>query len=195
MDIKNFGDFMYYLLHAPFKQVKQSANQWKIYCKVVGGLFDDVKEKFFKVREASFIASAPERFLVEIIGQERNMIRLKGEDIEGYRMRLMLKGEIAKKAGTKEGILLTASALGYYESEIVSCYTYDSTKWAEFDLYLSGSTLSSVTELNTISSEIRKVKQASSKCNLIFQTPNISQGIRFGIASITSTTITNRQVI
>ena len=195
MDIKNFGDYIYYLLHAPFKQVKQAVNQWKVYSKVIGKLFDDVKDKFFKVREASFIASAPERFLIEIIGLERNMLMLKGEDIESYRMRLMLKGEIAKKAGTKAGILLTASSLGYNESEIVSCYTYDKDRWAEFDLHLSGSNLSSINELNTIAEEIRKVKQASSRCNLIFQTPNISQGIRVGIASITSTTIINRQVI
>jgi hypothetical protein len=160
---------------------------------VLGKYFDKVKEYYFVTREASLIISAPEDFLI-LLGNDRDMYRLKGETIENYRLRLMMKMEIAKKAGSIPGILLVASTLGYDESTLVPLYPTDEARWAEFNLYLSGSYISSINELNVISEEINKVKQASSKANLIFLTPNIGE-INVGIAKIDGGTITNRQVI
>lgn len=188
-----FCDYMYYLMHAPFKKVRKDINQWYLLFKVLGKYFDKVKEYYFITREASLIISAPEDFLI-LLGNERDMFRLKGETIENYRMRLLMKMEIAKKAGSIDGILLVASTLGYDESTLVPLYLSDENRWAEFNLYLSGSYISSINELNVISEEINKVKQASSKANLIFLTPNIGE-IRIGIAKIDGSIITNRQVV
>lgn len=190
---EKYCDYMYYLLHAPFKKIIKEINQWYLLFKVLGKYFDKVKEYFFIVREASLIISAPEDFLV-LLGNDRNMFRLKGETIENFRLRLLMKMEIAKQAGTVPGILLAAKALGYDETEHVPLYITDETRWAEFNLYLSGSYISNVNELSVISEEINKVKQASSKANLIFLTPNVGN-IRIGIAKIDGGIITNRQVI
>ena len=56
------------------------------------------------------------------------MPRLKGETLEGYRTRLALKGVIAEKAGTNEGIRYLARAFGYDQME--SLPAEDPARWA-----------------------------------------------------------------
>lgn len=190
---EKYTDYMYYLLHAPFKKIRKELNQWYKLFMVLGKYFDKAKGYLFLAREASCIISAPEEVLL-LHGMDRDMIRLKGESIEDYRRRLLMKMDIAIQAGTVPGILLAAKALGYDETEHVPLYITDETRWAEFNLYLSGSYISNVNELSVISEEINKVKQASSKANLIFLTPNVGN-IKIGIAKIDGGIITNRQVI
>ncbi len=190
---EKYADYMYYLLHAPFKKIRKELNQWYILFKVLGKYFDKAKEYLFLAREASSIISAPDEMLL-LHGMDRDMIRLKGESIEDYRYRLLMKMEIAKQAGTVWGILLTAKSLGYNETELVPLYLTDEAKWAEFNLYLAGSYISNITELSVIASEINKFKQASSKANLIFLTPNVGS-IRVAIAKVDGGIITNRQVV
>ncbi len=190
---EKYADYMYYLLHAPFKKVRKELNQWNILFSVLGKYFDKAKEYLLLSRNASSIISAPEDVLL-VHGMDRDMLRLKGESINDYRYRLLMKMEIAKQAGTVPGILLAAKSLGYDEAEHVPLYLTDETRWAEFNLYLSGSYISNINELSVIAEEINKVKQASSKANLIFLTPNIGS-IRVGIAKVDGGIITNRQVI
>ncbi|HBQ43866.1 MAG TPA: hypothetical protein DD724_06360 [Lactobacillus acetotolerans] len=190
---EKYSDYMYYLLHAPFKKIRKEINQWYILFKVLGKYFDKAKEFLFLAREAVSIISAPEELLL-LHGMDRDMIRLKGESIEDYRYRLLMKMEIAKQAGIVPGILLAAKALGYDETVHEPLYLTDENRWDEFNLYLAGSYISNVNELSIISEEINKVKQASSKANLIFLTPNIGN-IRVGIAKVDGGIITNRQVI
>lgn len=40
----NFGDYMFDLLFAPLKKGKEAANQFRIFFRVIGKDFDDVKE-------------------------------------------------------------------------------------------------------------------------------------------------------
>lgn len=190
---EKFAEYMYYLFNAPFKQVKEKMNAWYIFCVVIGKYFDNVKAAFFSSRESSMVATASERFLTDLHGNERGMLRLKGEDIENYRTRLMLKFDISQKAGTVEGILLTASSLGYDATQIIPLYLSEPDKWAEFNLMLSGKSVSSINEINVITEEINKVKPASSKCNIIFYTPSICN-IYVGAGLIYGEVITNRQV-
>ena len=190
---EKYADYMYYLLHAPFKKIRKELNQYYILFKVLGKYFDKAKGFLFLARESSNIISAPEEVLL-LHGMDRDMIRLKGESVEDYRYRLIMKMEIAKQAGTIQGILLAAKALGYDEAKHVPLYLTDETRWAEFNLYLSGSYISNINELSVINEEINKVKQASSKANLIFLTPNIGY-IQVGIATFDGGIITNRQVI
>ena len=39
--LETFGEYMYYLLSTPFKQARKARNQWYIYFKVTGRLFDE----------------------------------------------------------------------------------------------------------------------------------------------------------
>lgn len=43
----NFGDYMFDLLFAPLKKGKEAANQFRIFFRVIGKDFDDVKKAFF----------------------------------------------------------------------------------------------------------------------------------------------------
>ena len=114
---EKFGDYMYSLLFAPLKKVKQAANQFYIFFSVIGAYFDRVKDIIFRVREESAILTCDDEML-QIHGQDRDMPRLIGEDMENYRMRLTMKGIIAEKAGTNEGIHYLGQSFGYDDVEI-----------------------------------------------------------------------------
>lgn len=176
---EKFKDYMMYLLHAPARD-----EQYRILFTVLGSIFDDIKETIFEVRKQSNIFTASGRYL-ELHGRDRNMPRLKGEDDEIYRKRLMLKAEIAKKAGTVEGIKLALAAIGYEDSDIVPYYISDKDKvwlldgkvsldgkkkldafdddhWAEFLVLLNIDNEPTLEEFNIVKNIVRETKQASS---------------------------------
>lgn len=159
-----FVDYMYYLLIGPLKKVIKKNNQFYIFFKVIGKLFDQTKQDIFQVREESMIISASEQMLEEH-GRERDMPRLKGEDVESYRMRLLMKNVIAEQAGTKNGILVALKALGYDQSYIEPYYIHDPERWAEFIVYLGSNTPPGINDIAIIDSEVMKVKPARSKPN------------------------------
>ncbi len=113
------------------------------------------------------IASASTMMLSEH-GKDREMPRLRGESDEGYRIRLSMKGIIAQKAGTIQGLLLCLKSLEL-DGEIIPYYTISPERWAEFIVKIHYS-LSSTTPLllSSIKNEIRKVKPASAKDNYLF---------------------------
>ena len=157
-----FGEYMFDLLFGPLKKGKRSANQFYIFCKVTGRVFDDMKAVFFRVREESNVVTASAAML-PVHGQDREMPRLEGEDVEAYRTRLCMKGIIAEEAGTKQGILRALTALGYSQSYIEPFSLQDPERWAEFIVYLKGPQQSGVNNLAVIDAQVRKVKEASSK--------------------------------
>lgn len=114
------------------------------------------------MRDETNIATASPAML-PIHGQDRNMPRLAGESIEGYRTRLAMKGIIAEKGGLKEGILYALAALGYVESHIEPAFLQDPEHWAEFIIHLKNSKQSGVNNLDIIIAEVNKVKEGSSK--------------------------------
>lgn len=125
---EKFGDYMFSLLLAPLKRGKKAVNQFYVFFKVVGRMFDRSKENFMRAREESFVISCSE-VMLPVHGQDRNMVRLKGETTEGYRTRLVMKGDIAEEAGTNEGIRYLAKAFGYDHVEIEKAL--DPEHWAE----------------------------------------------------------------
>lgn len=159
---EKFSDYMYSLLFTPLKKIRQAGNQFYLFFKVVGKLFDDTKADIFRVREESIVASASEVMLPEH-GRDRDMTRLKGETVEGYRTRLSMKALIAEKAGTEQGILLALAALGYEHSYIERMSLHDAERWAEFIIFLGGKYPSGVNDIAVIDAEVMKVKEASSK--------------------------------
>lgn len=125
-----FCDYMYSLLYTPLKKTRESVNQFYLFFKVIGRLFDDTKKDIFRLRTESMIASASGIMLSEH-GRDRNMPCLKDEPVEGYRLRLMMKAIIAEKAGTVEGLILCLESLEL-DGDIIPCYTIDAARWAEF---------------------------------------------------------------
>ena len=157
-----FGEYMFDLLFAPLKRGKRAANQFYIFFKVVGRIFDGMKKDVFRVRSEANVASASP-VMLPVHGQDRDMPRLEGEDVESYRTRLSMKGVISEWSGTKTGILYALAALGYEESTIEPFSYQDPERWAEFIVFLKGSKQSGINNLTVIDAEVRKVKEGSSK--------------------------------
>lgn len=159
---EKFGDYMFSLLFAPLKRVKRSANQLYIFFKVVGRHFDDVKATFFRVREESNVISCSE-IMLPIHGEDRDMPRLEGEDWEGYRTRLSMKGLIAEKAGTSAGIRYLAKSLKYDDVEI-GLYQ-DPSRWAEVKIRFI-SKRAEIENKDILLTELNKIKPARTLFNL-----------------------------
>lgn len=170
-NFNNFGDYMFSLLFTPLRKVKKSANQFYIFFKVAGKVFDDCKSDIFTVRKESMIISASEIMLPEH-GKDRNMTRLKNEDVETYRTRLSMKAIISQKAGTMQGVLLSVKSLGYLNSEIISYSKIDPTRWAEFLVKIVIPIDQENVDYNNLRREVRLVKEASAKDNYQFTLTN-----------------------
>lgn len=154
-----FVDYMYYLLPGPLKKIPRKLNQFYIFLRAAGKLFDQTQQDIFRVREELIIISASEIMLTEH-GRDRAMPRLPGENVEAYRQRLLLKPKIAAQAGTTSGIILALQAMGYEQSYCVPMYLQDPTRWAEFIVYLGSSLPSSINDLTVIDAEVMRVKPA-----------------------------------
>ena len=138
---ETFGEYMFDLLFAPLKKGRKTVNQLRIFFKVMGREFDDLKAAIFRVRSEANVASCSE-VMLPVHGQDRDMPRLEGEDAEAYRTRLSMKGIISQWSGTRRGVLYALTALGYDRSRIE---------------------LFGVTNLSVIDGQVRKVKEGSSK--------------------------------
>lgn len=158
----NFGEYMFDLLFAPLKKGKRAVNQFFIFFKVIGREFDDLKTVLFRVRDEANVASASP-VMLPVHGQDRDMPRLAGEDIEAYRTRLSMKGIISSWAGTKGGVLYALAALGWEQSYIEPVSYTDEERWAEFIIFLGGRYPSGVNDIDIIDAEVRKVKEGSSR--------------------------------
>lgn len=134
----NFKDYMWYLLTSPFKQVKKTLNAWWIWCRVIGGMFDDAKEALETAREEGMIATCSD-LMVPLHGAERGLTRYAGEDMENYRRRVAMYAETCILGGLAEGVILAVKAHGYTDVEIrrTAEVTGDQTRWAEFHLIIS----------------------------------------------------------
>ena len=157
-----FGAYMFDLLFAPLKRGKRAANQFFIFFKVIGRIFDGMKKDAFRLRDELNVATASP-VMLPVHGQDRDMPRLEGESIENYRARLSMKGIISEWGGTKSGILYALTSLGYEQSTIEPFSYQDPERWAEFIVFLKGSKQSGVNNLAVIDAEVRKVKEGSSK--------------------------------
>lgn len=156
------GEYMFDLLFAPLQRGVKKVNQFYIFLKVVGRMFDGTMEDIFRVRrEANIKTASP--VMLQVHGQDRDMPQLPGETVEGYRQRLLMKGTISEWGGTKTGILYALAALGYERSTIERFSLQDPERWAEFIVFLSGSQQNGVNDLDVIDAQVRKVKEGSSR--------------------------------
>lgn len=169
-----FGEYMFDLLFAPLKKGRRAINQFAIFFRVVGREFDDLKAAILRVRDEANVASASE-VMLPVHGQDRNMPRLTGEDVEAYRARLLMKGIISEWSGTRQGILYTLAALGYEQAHIDPVGPQDPGHWAEFIVDLGVGHEKAVRDISLIYNEIQTVKEGSSRlARLIITSPAAS---------------------
>lgn len=167
-----FRDYMFYLLPAVLKKNK-SLNQFYIFCAVTGQLFDDLKIKMFRLREESMLDTCSDSML-EIAGQDRGMIRMKGESIDNFRKRLKMKAQIAAMAGTKQGILYALKSMGYDNCVITPLYESDPSRWAEIniDFYVESVDDPNEIDFKCIVDSVMNTKKASTLPHYIFHYPS-----------------------
>lgn len=127
--MKNYMDYLYYLLPSPLKLIGKKASVWLILCRVLGSWCDTLKKTILDVREQSMILTC-DPALLPVFGQERDMPRLSGESEEDYRIRLAMKVILAQQAGTTRGILSAVRSLGYERGRVEPLYLEDPVRWA-----------------------------------------------------------------
>ena len=159
------GEYMFFLLHTPLKKGVQVRNQFKVLFKVIGKLFDQIKADIFRAQEAGMVLTAsPE--LLEEHGKDREMPRLKGEDVETYRRRLSMAAITAELAGTNAGALAVLDSFGLPSSTLEPYYLRDTTRWAEFIVWLrpEANQMPPIVLAN-LNYEVRRVKEIGAKPN------------------------------
>lgn len=171
----HFGEYMFDLLFAPLKKGKRAANQFYIFFKVIGRIFDNLKTDALRVRDETNIATASP-IMLPVHGQDRNVPRLAGESIEGYRTRLVMKGIISEWGGTRQGILYNLAALGYERAHIELVGPQDPERWAEFIVDLGIGSVGAVRDVYQIYNEIQSVKEGSSRLSALILTSPTSYG-------------------
>lgn len=175
-----FGEYMFDLLFAPLKKGQRAANQFFIFFRVIGREFDDLKTAIFRVRDEANVASASEAML-PVHGQDRDMPRLEGEDVEAYRTRLSMKGIISEWSGTRKGIQYVLTSLGYEQSTIKPVYSQDPTRWAEFAVDLGVANPNAVKNSYLIFNEVLRVKEASSRlASIVFTASTVCATLHLG---------------
>jgi hypothetical protein len=121
---------------------------------------------------ARWAALAPEDALNRL-GAERGLTRYPGESLEAWRTRVLGAWEFWRWSGTEYGMGLALAQLGY-NSAIVAVWTYDTTRWSEFDIYLYADTRSydgSVDEKNRILAIINQIKPAHTRIGTVQYIP------------------------
>lgn len=156
----NFHEFMWKLAHEPFRKSKNQNNDISKLLHAFGEVLEDLKDNVFLIRRQGLLMTASEKAL-DAHGGKR-FPRYAGESDEQYRNRLLARKELARKAGTVEGMLLTLQSLGYADAEIHPFYVFDPERWAEFYILLNKDTLNQLNNFDIVLSEIMRVKTASS---------------------------------
>lgn len=175
-----FGDYMFYLLHAPLRKIKAGKNQLQIFFAVIGELFDGMLQDIFKLRRQKIIPMA-DPIMLEVIGRDRDMYRFQGESIEQYRLRLQNKAIIAQMGGTNTGLLYMLQVLGYPECTIEPLYKTDRSRWAE--IYIDVPVLRDI-NYDAILSETLKTKPARTLPHLRFRYTVRTQGRIVAVGAI-----------
>lgn len=161
--LETFGEYMYYLLSTPFKQARKARNQWYIYFKVTGRLFDKNKTMLRRAREEGMVRTASPRMLPEH-GLDRKLTRYEGETWENFRVRLMMYADTCRLGGTEVGTLQAVRSLGFTDVEMVPAYELEGSRehWAEFYVILSRDIDDSFDiGHDIIRREVRRVKKVS----------------------------------
>ena len=131
--------YLFWLLVSWLKtKVPEDSITWNI-LNVVGEELDLSKQAILDMRRESLIATASEDNL-DKFGNEKGLARIAGETDEEYRIRLLSAYLIKKRGGTIPGMIEAVGFLGI-TATINEIYKTDPTRWAEFELIITGGDL------------------------------------------------------
>lgn len=164
MNDRPIAEDMFALLIAPLRKGAKLGNQFYLFFKVLGRLFDGVRSDTFRLREESFLATASTEVLA-LHGEDRALHRFEGEDFEVYRRRLAMKGIVAAQAGTAEGIVSLVRSFGYESVRIEPLYLSDPTRWSEAILWISGGRVV-LDDRAILQQEINRIKPGTNRITL-----------------------------
>lgn len=169
--LEKFGEYMYYLLSTPYKQIRKEKNQWYIFFRVIGQLFDENKSMIQRTRKESMVQTASTILLTEH-GLDRGLSRYEGETWNNFRTRLMMYADTCCLGGTEIGTLQAVKFLGFSDVEMVPCYKLDGNRkrWAEFYVIISRD-IDDDFDIGheIIRKEVRNIKKVSGKDNYRFR--------------------------
>lgn len=170
------GDWLFSLLPGALKKQKKG-NQFAIFFRVIGGVFDDIKEDILRMQDESTIFTASPCML-DVFAAERDMFRMAGESTEDLRSRLMAKADIAAMAGTKQGILYALWTAGYTNCTIDPLYKTDPARWAEvyISFHMDSVETDNSIDFACIKREVQKTKQAGTLPHYRFFYPTEFRG-------------------
>lgn len=156
-----FADYMWYLLPSAFKRQKKKS-QFAVYCKIIGNLYDMLMQSLFRLREETILETCS-HCMLEVFGNDYDMMQMKGETYESYRKRLQMKALTAEKAGTLQGILYAMASVGYDNCTITPFYLANPERWAEIRINVYTGSVDDINtiDFNCVVSEVMKVKKAS----------------------------------
>ena len=98
-----------------------------------------LKDAALRLRKESLIETCS-NCMLEVAGQDRDMVQLKARLMMHTPKRLQMKAKIAEMAGTRQGLLYALDALGYSNCTIEPLYITDASRWAEINInFLTGS--------------------------------------------------------
>ena len=132
-----FGAYMFDLLFAPLKRGKRAANQFFIFFKVIGRIFDGMKKDAFRLRDELNVATASP-VMLPVHGQDRDMPRLEGESIENYRARLWATFEMEDSEVEWLRNLLSADTV---------IMRFEGTDYSKFDYTWTGQDRQAITDI------------------------------------------------
>ena len=166
---QRFRDYLYYLLPAPFKKVRQEINQWYIFLQVIGDEYDKMQKELYQALDQTSVATCSEMML-QYYAQDRGMYRYPEESTDNFRSRIAMYDELEALGGTKEAILLAAKTLGYEEAEHIWYPDMGyKDKWSQFLLRLKlKDGKEHPVNFDVLKKEIRRVKESTSLDNYCF---------------------------
>lgn len=172
--MKRFAPYFWFLLTKPFKRSPpDDQTEIRRTVEVLASLFDDAKAAIFRVRRAWTTKVAPDAAL-DLIGADRDLRRLPGEDTEAYRARLLSAFDLYQQGGTVPGMVLAMDLLGYsakveeprtprqYDGSFVhgGSVRYGEVEWALFTVSLDPGVSITLERLELILRTIHRWKPA-----------------------------------
>lgn len=114
--MRSFVDYLRSLLTRPLRKGRDDLADIGRLVRLLGELGDEARDVIYAVRRAWYVRTSPEAGL-ELLGEERGLPRLPGEDIESYRSRLLAAFLTWQAGGTDEGVQAALALVGLPDAD------------------------------------------------------------------------------
>lgn len=115
--MRSFVTYLRSLVTRPLRKARQDGTDLGRLVRVLGELGDQARDVVYAVRRAWVVKTSPGPGL-ELLGEERKLHRLPGEETEAYRKRLLAAFETWQKGGTDDGVADALSLVGLPDADV-----------------------------------------------------------------------------